>query len=66
MTASNEASTTVMGKDRLGWIYAIQLAEYVRVLRTSQSRIIANCSLAGQRICRMLDRLELSMFNAMT
>lgn len=55
-----------MGKDRLGWLYIIQLAEYVRELRTSQSRIIANSNVSRERTCRLLDRIELSTFSGIT
>lgn len=55
-----------MGKDRLGWLYVIQFADYVQALHPSQARLIASWRIPRERVVQTLNRMWLGMFTATT
>ncbi|CRG86953.1 Nitrogen assimilation transcription factor nirA [Talaromyces islandicus] len=54
---------TVMGKDRVGWLYALQAIEGMRTLRRTESRRVIETGLLAHDLKQLLDRIEMGQFN---
>lgn len=53
-----------MGKDRIGWVYALQAVEGMRTLRRTESRRVIETGLLAKDLKQLLDRIEMGQFNA--
>ncbi|EED20758.1 conserved hypothetical protein [Talaromyces stipitatus ATCC 10500] len=52
-----------MGKDRAGWVYAIQAVEGMRTIRRKQTRLMLETGLSTANLELLIHRIELSHFN---
>lgn len=48
-----------MGKDRIGWNYAMQTTDHVHTLRSVQKSLTLKSSLVSDDFATAMDRLEL-------
>jgi hypothetical protein len=55
-------SACTMGKDRLGWGYAMQATDQINTLRLAQKRSTSKSSLPNDDYAKVMDRLELGSF----
>lgn len=56
-------SACVMGKDRIGSLYALQGVEYMRTLRRTESRRVIETGLLAKDLKQLLDRIEMGQFH---
>jgi hypothetical protein len=52
-----------MGKDRVGWLYALQAVEAMRTLRKTESRRLIETGLLANDFKQLMDRIEMGQFN---
>lgn len=52
-----------MGKDRVGWLYALQAVEAMRTLRRTASRRVIETGLLAKDLKQLLDRIEMAQFH---